>query len=132
MPLRPSVAGLGDFLFALTEEISDQQARLDKDYQERLQAYLPLLEEARALGYETFARELAPAAMVFTNTEISLQFRFAQSIEQQFALKVQLLDLGFMRRYAHSQFAQNSLQVNVLRIPWSPKPAPNSKLQPPV
>jgi hypothetical protein len=127
MPPTPTVVQLTELLIELSKEMCDQQTRLDCDNRERISAYLPLLAYARAAGFETFVQQLAPAAMVLGDSELTMQFRFAGSVEQQAALKVQLLDLGFRRRYAHSDFAQNSLQVNLVRIPWTAAPNPKPK-----
>jgi hypothetical protein len=122
MPPTPVAISFDGLFFSLASEIGRQQARLDEDYRARLTAFLFLLRAAKELGAETLAREIAPASLALNNTEIETEFRFARSREEQSAVKIQPLDIGFMRRYAYSEFAQSRLLFKVERIPFAPKP----------
>ncbi|MFL6207691.1 MAG: hypothetical protein ACJ74W_02510 [Pyrinomonadaceae bacterium] len=122
MPPSHQSVSLRDFLILLAQAIPNQQARLDLDYLKRLEAFMPVLQQARAAGYETLARALTPTAIVLNNTELQLQLQLTHTVEQQVQLQVQLLDLGFMRRYAASATVRHALSLRVERIPWALHP----------
>ena len=102
MPPTSLPASLGDLLISITSEMVEQQKRLDSDYLERLEAFKLVCEEV---------------GMVMNGTEIEMQLRFARSVEETLSLRVQPVDASFMRRYAYSEFTQNSLQLKLERIP---------------
>ncbi|MFL6227959.1 MAG: hypothetical protein ACJ741_04170 [Pyrinomonadaceae bacterium] len=124
MPPTPRALPFTDTLLLLSHEIRDQQTRLDRDYEARLDAFLLLLKAAQDAGQESLVRGLAPSELVLGDAEIALKFRFAHSSSEQSSLNIQPLDLGFMRRYAYSKFAQNTLEFSVRRIPHSPGAPP--------
>ncbi len=106
-----------DFLSALAGNVAHQQRRLDEDYAKQLEAYCPVLELARERGYEELGRALAPAAPSLEAAEIQLDVNVARSREQTFALKVRPLNLGFSRKYAHSEFVGHSVRLTMVRLP---------------
>jgi hypothetical protein len=124
MPPAPTAVSLTTLLSELAQAMATQQSRLDQDYLARLAACLPLLRAAQAAGYEALAQMLAPTILLLHNTEIETQMRLAGSLETQTAVRVQPLDIGFMRRYAYAGFAQNTLQLRVERIPLPPGSRP--------
>lgn len=128
MPPTPVAVSFEDLLLSLAVEIRDQQARLDQDYRERFAAFLFLFQQAKESGFEALARAIAPSALALHNTEIETTFRFAHSVESQTSLSIQPVGVGFMSRYAYSEFAQCSLQWRVERIPLTPKT--RSKVEP--
>ena len=106
MPKPSGIFSMNELLTALSEQVVEQQQMLDEDYQQRLQAFTTVQQAAQAQGLESLARELMPSATVINQAEMQVQVRFANSKEQDFALGVglELLNLGFQRRYAHSEY----------------------------
>ncbi len=122
MPPTSVPISVEELIFSLASGIGEQQARLDQDYRERLALFLIVLKAAQASGHEPrLAREIAPLALVLNGTEIEVKFRGVGSFAEGSAIKIQPLDVGFMRRYAYSGFAQNSLRWRVERIPGAPE-----------
>ena len=123
MPRLPGIFSMGEVLTTLSEQVVTQQEMLDDDYQQRLQAFAAVQQAAEEHGLESLAQELMPSATVINQAEMRVQVRFANSKEQEFALGVglRLLNLGFQRRYAHSEYARSTLQLTVQRVPFPPK-----------
>ena len=123
MPKLPGVVSIGQLLTALSGQVVEQQQILDDDYLGRSQAFASVQQAAQEIGLESLAQELRPSAMVVNRAEMQVQVRFATSKEQEFALGVGLglLNLGFQRRYAHSEYAQSTVQLTVQRVPFPPK-----------
>ncbi|HEX8149844.1 MAG TPA: hypothetical protein VF591_21870 [Pyrinomonadaceae bacterium] len=109
-----------DFLSSVAENVAHQQRRLDDDYAKQLEAYRPVLELARERGYEELGRALAPAAPVLEAAEVRVNVYLARSREQAFALKVRPLNLGFSRKYAHTEFVSHGVEMTVVRVPRMP------------
>jgi hypothetical protein len=120
MPPTPRPLPVDELLCGLALRLRGEQRRLDEDHAERLAAFKAVIEAARAAGDEQLARGLAPPSVVVAVAEVETRLRLSVGGEGGFALKVQPLDLGFMRRYAHSAFAQSTLEVTVRRVPAAP------------
>jgi hypothetical protein len=122
MPTLTGIVSISQLLTAFSEQVVEQQEILDEDYRQRLQAFGAIWQDAQELGCESLAREFIPSAMVINQAEMRAQIRFATSKEQDFALGIGLgvLNLGFQRRYAHSEYAQSTLQIIVQRFPFPP------------
>jgi len=117
MATNPPVVDFTELLTSLALQIADEQARLEEDHRQRLEEYWPILQEARAKGYEELARAVAPGLISLQEVEIELMFRLAASLEQQFKFELQPLNLGYTRRYAYSGFVENRLQFSLQSIP---------------
>lgn len=120
MPLKPSINDFGDLLEALTKEIPYQQQRFNYDFLDSLEAFLPVAQAAQSMGLESLARATAPRPQVLTEVQVEASFRAATTTEQQTSIGVQVLNLGFTRRYAYSGFVQNRVQVLVRKIASEP------------
>ena len=110
----------GDCLIALIESIPAEQARLDSDYLARSRYFMPVLETARANGYEEVAREAAPSQMVITEADIQASFRLTLSRSAEFSLVARPLNLAYTRRYEYSEFTRSKVRATVRRAPMQP------------
>jgi hypothetical protein len=108
----------GDLLVSLTQEVPLQQERLDLDYLRQLALFRALIQESKKRGVDSIARAVAPARMVAQTVQVESQFHFAQSTATRFSLGIRLLNLGYRRRYAHTEFAESRLQVTVQQVPY--------------
>ena len=124
MPLQPTITTLGDLLEALTKEIPFQQQRFNNDFLDRAEQFAPVFKALKAIGFEDLALAVAPKLSILDRVEIETSFQMTKSREQQMALRVQPLNLGFSRRFAYSGFVQNRVQLSVQKI--APEPGKNS------
>ncbi|HEY0405122.1 MAG TPA: hypothetical protein VGC89_05310 [Pyrinomonadaceae bacterium] len=120
MSLPNGIFELGVFLSGLAQNLSHQQLRLNEEYEERLAEFRPIFELARSLGYEDVARTIAPAQVVMEKAELQVDVRLSRSREQEFAITVRPLNLGFTRKYKYSEFADNRLRLTLQSIPLAP------------
>lgn len=109
-----------DFLASMAENLAHQQRRLDEDYARQLEAYRPVLALAVERGYEELGRALAPSALVLQSAEVRVNVYLSRTREHGFALKVRPINLGFSRKYAHTEFVGHSVEIAVVRVPRAP------------
>ena len=126
MPLQLTIKTLGDLFEALTKEIPFQQQLFNHDFLDRVKQFAPVYETLREMGFEDLALAVAPKHLILDQVEIETNFQMMESREQQMALRVQPLNLGFSRRFAYSGFVQNRIQLSVQKI--APEPG---KIPPP-
>jgi hypothetical protein len=107
-------------LSEMAHNLTHEQVRLDADYAARLQAFLPVLQAAHATSYESLARALAPMLLVVARAELRAEVQLARTEEQQFALSVRPINIGFTRKYQHSRFVRHTLELIVTRVPCPP------------
>ncbi len=113
-------AELGDLLISLTERLPAEQERLDEDYLRRLNAATPALRALARQGGTALAQALAPAPLVLSQVEIELGVRLGRGRQRQLALEARPLNLGYVKKYAYSEFAASELRVVVERVPAPP------------
>ena len=114
--MPPGGSGPLDFaelLVSLTRETAGQQARLDEEYAARREEFLRLLAGERGGVAEQLLLQLAPQRLAIEEVEIEARFRFAAARERRVSLSVELLNLGFSRRYAYSGYVENSVGVSI-------------------
>lgn len=120
MPLSGGGGGgpldFAELLVSLTRGTVDQQARLDEEYGARREEFLRLLAAERGGVGEQLLLQLAPQRVAIREVEVQARFRFAAARERRASLAVELLDLGFSRRYARSGYVENSVSVSVRRL----------------
>ncbi|MCP3957408.1 MAG: hypothetical protein GY719_06110 [bacterium] len=127
-----SAPELADLMTSLVAGLPAQQRRLDNEYSERLAEVAPLLRVVAEKGGQELARTLAPTPMVVRSVEIEAGVRFAHSREREAGvgagvrLETELLNLGYARKYAYSEFSQSQLKMVVERVPMEPAPTPSS------
>ena len=117
-PVSP--LGFGDFLIALIESIPIEQARLDSDYDARLRSFIPVLETAKANGYEGLARELVPCRIIMDQAEIQATFRLTVAQSREFSLTARPLNVAYTRRYEYSDLTRSKAWATVRRAPMQP------------
>ncbi len=120
MALPADVFQLGAFLSGLARNLSHQQVRLDKDYEQHLEEFRHVMKLAKSLGYEELARAIAPAQIVMNKAELQVKVLFSDTREKEFSISVRPLNLGYTRKYKYSNFVQNTLRVEVQSVPLPP------------
>jgi hypothetical protein len=126
MPLGGSPLDFSELLVSLTRGMAGQQARLDEEYRRRLDDFLRMLGgEVRGSVEERLLLQVVPERLSLKEVEIETTFRFAVSSERRMSLGVELLNLGFSRRYAYSGHVENSLRVNIRRLEQPPEKKKN-------
>jgi hypothetical protein len=117
---KPTVATLGDLLESLTKDIPYQQVRLNRDFNRRLRQFKKLYRLARGTGLETALRAIAPRPVTLDRVEVDASFFVESRVDQTVSLRVQPLNLGFTKRFAHSSHTENKLQILVQRVEQQP------------
>ena len=100
--------------------IPGEQRELDKGFQDRWEAFGPILQRLNDSGYRSLAREIVPRPVLISETAIETDFHFVQQQEREAGLGVSLLNLGYLRRFEHEQFVESCLKVKVRRVPYPP------------
>ena len=118
-------ADLGDLLTSLTERLPAEQERLDDDYLKRLAAFAPLLLKIAVAESPALAQALVPSPLVLRQVAIEVGVRLTRGRQRELALEARPLNLGYVRKYAHSDLSASQLRVIVERIP-APLPRSSS------
>ena len=116
----PQFITLGQLVESLVTAIPGEQRELDKGFQDRWEAFGPILQRLNDSGYKSLAREIVPTPVLISETEIETDFHFVQQQEREAGLGVRLLNLGYLRRFEHEQFVESCLKVKVRRVPYPP------------
>lgn len=118
--MKPGPTSFTHLLEAMTRELPFQQLRLNHEFRDRLDEFVKLVHEAGANGNEELIKSIAPRALTLDQVECSAALRAEYSEEKQSELRVQLLNLGYRKRYAYSSFSEVRLQITARRIPAEP------------
>lgn len=116
MPPRRVDVRIGDLLPALAGTSAQAQQRLDAEHLERLDALGAL---AGGLAPEHLALLPLPGRQVLTEAAVEAELRFGESrgSEVGVELGVELLSLGYRRRYAYSGFTASKVRLTVRQVP---------------
>jgi hypothetical protein len=115
---------LTEFITGIALNVAHQEARLARDYQERLKEFQPVFLLAQSLGYEDIARAVAPRQISTGRMDVTGQVSISESRETAFSLN--FLGLGFTRKYKHSKFVTHSVSLRVENLPLPPGTEPNA------
>jgi hypothetical protein len=115
---------LTEFITGIALNVAHQEARLARDYQERLKEFQPVFLLAQSLGYEDIARAVAPRQISTGRMDVTGQVSISESRETAFSLN--FLGLGFTRKYKHSKFVTHSVSLRVDNLPLPPGTEPNA------
>ena len=124
MALPNGVFKLGVYLGGMALNLAHQRVRLDLEYERQLQDFLPILRLAKELGYEDLGRALAPVQIVIDKAEARVEMHLSNSREDEFAINVRPLNLGYSQKYKHSRFVKNCVQITVQSVPLNPGQTP--------
>ncbi|HEY6805128.1 MAG TPA: hypothetical protein VI306_16250 [Pyrinomonadaceae bacterium] len=112
--------GLKEFATGLAINLAHQQVRLQRDYEERLKEFKPVLQLAKELGYEEVARTVAPRPVEVGTTTVEARVSLTQTRETEFSIGIKFLNLGYTQKYKHSKFISHALQFSVDVLPLPP------------
>lgn len=106
-------------LQTLAENLILSQLRLDQDYAQSLTEFLALLR-TEATASEVLP-QFVPAAYTIDNTTLAVAVRLTQTQENEAAIGVKLLHLGYQQKYSYAEFTSSQLQITVQRVPFAPE-----------
>ncbi len=126
MRFRRVDAGLRDLLRSLVEALPGQQQRLDDDYRLRLEAIRAL---AARLGpeHQALVSSLVPSRHVISEVSISTEVGFTGSTGSEVGIGVELLSLGYRRKYEYSELSSSQVEIVVRQVPRAPQPEERKK-----
>lgn len=110
---------LGDLVRSLVSGLPGEQARLDRAYLERLTSAAAMASHLPA-GWHGLAAFLAPSRPLLAEVTVGTEFRFTERAEEELGLGVELLSLGYRRRFAYSGFTSNTSTFVVRQVPLAP------------
>jgi len=120
MSLPNGVYELGMFLSGMAENVAHQQLRLNRDYEKKLEEFLPVLQQARGLGYEELARSIAPSQVHIDKVELEVKATVSITRGHEFSISIKALNSSYTRQYQYSEFVQNTLTFEVVSVPVPP------------
>ncbi len=94
--LQPEVA-IPEIVSNLVLTVASAQQTIDAEWRQRMDEYLPILQEAQRLGFEDLGRALAPSQVRVTAVEV----KAGMFVRRQTTggLGGRLFSLGLIRRY---------------------------------
>ena len=115
--------GFRDLLRSLTGELPAEQGRLDDDYLERARAAEAMFRQLPS-GCEALVPALAPSRSYLSEVSLSAPVGFANESSRETGVAVDLLSLGYRRRFAYAGAASSTVSVQVRQSPLDPAPLP--------
>lgn len=116
-------AGLGDLLRSMAHGLASEQRRLDEDYLRQLEAAGQLATRLPP-GWDALVAALAPSRWTLSEVSVAAELRFAERAERELGVGIELLHLGYRRRYAYAATVSNKVTLLVRQTALAPADAP--------
>jgi hypothetical protein len=116
-PLKPRTVEFRKLLQVLSREMVAEQLPLDQQYALRLRDFLPILRLGIETGNTALACSLVPPALTVQDIKISLECHLSETVGREVSLGVQLINLGFERRFSRSRYLRSTLNIHLKQTP---------------
>ena len=105
--------GLADLIASFAFSVADVQLRLDQEWAHARDLFLQSLPpESRE--WRTLVAALAPARQVIAESTLDARYVMSRADSSETSVRVSLINLGFERKFAHSNFVRQTLTVRVV------------------